>query len=148
MADPFGVYYAGATFAVAFLETIVRDKKNQNPDTLLIDSSELDRYVHVAVTVREPLQMVDLRGGNPIRMGIPTDAVRAQSHRHGRRVSLALYLHADRPDGILYPSRLNEDENIAVYDRAVSKLSAGRRRKLIDCPELAPVLDRYRIAIV
>jgi hypothetical protein len=57
---------------------------------------------------------VDLRGGNAITMGIPADAVRACSHRHGRRTSLALYSHRDGPDGIYYPSRLNQDENIAV----------------------------------
>jgi hypothetical protein len=147
-ANRFGVFYAGATFEVAFLETIVRDARNQNPGTLLIASSDLDRYVHVEITVREPLGMVDLRGGNAIRMGIPTDAVRALSHQHGRRVSLALYTHPDRPEGIYYPSRLNQDENIAVYDRAVHKLSAGPRRRLNQCPELGPVLDRYLIAIV
>jgi len=148
LATLFGVYYAGATFEVAFLETIVRDTKNQNPGTLLIGSSELDRYVHVEIKVREPLGMVDLRAGNATKMGIPTDAVRAHSHHHGRRMSLALYTHPDTPDGIYYPSRLNQDENIAVYDRAVQKLAAGPTRRLSQCPELASVLDRYRIAIV
>jgi len=38
--------------------------------------------------------------------------------------------------------------NIAVYDRAPFKLAAGSRRKLSACPELAPVLDRCRIAIL
>lgn len=142
------MYYAGATFEVAFLETIVRDTSNQNPGTLLIPSSDLDRYIQVEVTVRAPLGMVDLRGGNAIRMGIPTDALRAHSHQQGRRVSLVLYAHPDKPDGIYYPSRLNLDENIAVYDRAVHKLVAGPTRRLNQCPELAPVLDRYRIAIV
>ncbi len=58
--------------------------------------------------------MVGLRGGNAITMGIPTDAAHARSQRHGGRVSLALYTHADTPDGIRYMSRLNQDENIAV----------------------------------
>jgi len=146
--ERFGVYYVGATFEVAFLETIVRDAKNQNPGTLLISSYDLDRYVHVEVVVRAPLELVDLRGGNAIVMGISTDAVRARSHLSGRRTSLALYQHPDRPDGICYPSRLNQDENIAIYDRAVHKLDARPRRRLSRCPELAPVLDRYRIAIV
>ncbi len=142
------MYYAGATFEVAFLETIVRDSKNQNPGTLLIASNDLENYVHTEITLRETLDLVDLRAGNAITMGIPTDAVHARSHRQGRRTSLALYTHRERPDGICYPSRLNQDDNIAVYDRAVHKLSAGPRRTLNQCPELAPVLDRYRIAIV
>ena len=43
---------------------------------------------------------------------------------------------------------LNGDENVAVYDRAVPKLSAGPRRKLGACPELAAILETYRIALV
>ena len=148
MVNRFGVYYAGSTFEVAFLETIVRDTKNLNPGTLLLSSRELQRYVHVEIVVREPLELADLRAGNAITMGIPTDAIRARSHREGQRTSLALYVHPDRPDGICYSSRLNQHENIAVYDRAIHKLSPGPTRRLSRCPELAPVLDRYRIAVL
>ena len=144
----FGVYYVGQTFEVAFLETIVRDRKNGNPGTLVLGADDLTAYSHVAITVGEPLDLVDLRGGNALAMGLPTNAVRAQSHRQGQNISLALYQHADRPDGIWYQSRLNGDENIALYDRAVTKLSAGPRRSLGACPELAPILDRYRILVV
>jgi hypothetical protein len=59
-----------------------------------------------------------------------------------------LHGHPDHPDGLCYPSRLNGNDNIAVYDRALHKLSAGARRRLTACPELAPLLTRYRIAIV
>jgi hypothetical protein len=145
---PYGVWYAGATFEVTVLETLVRDTKNYNPGVLLISKTELGRFVHVAVTVHEDLKIVDLRGGNALAMGIPTDAVRAQAHTRGQKLSLALYRHTDHPDGICYPSRLNQDDNVAVFDRAVHKLTAGPRRPLDHCPELAPVLDRYRIAIV
>jgi hypothetical protein len=145
--DRFGVYYVGATFEGAFLETLVRDTKNLNPGLLLLSATDLDAYVHVAITVTTPLDLVDLRAGNLITMGIPTDAVRAQSHRLGQRISRVLHDHSDQPDGLCYSSRLNGDDNAAVYDRAISKLSAGARRKLSVCPELAPVLNRYRIAI-
>jgi len=121
------VYYAGATFEVAFLETMVRDTKNQNPEILLIAYRELERYVHVEITARERLELVDLRGGNAITMGIPTDAVRVRWHRQSQRTSRALHTHPDSPDGICYPSRLNQDDNLAVHDRAVHKLSAGSR---------------------
>lgn len=144
----FGVYYIGQTFEVAFLETIVRDRKNGNPGTLVLSSDDLNNYVHVVVTVRKPLDLVDLRGGGALAMGVPTNAVRAQSHRLGQRSSLAIYQHPNSPDGIWYQSRLNGDENIAVYDRAVRKRSAARRRPLGSCPELAIILDRYRIALV
>jgi hypothetical protein len=144
----YGIYYVGATFEVAFLETLVRDSRNQNPGSLVIPLDELDRYVHVPITIDQPLDVVDLRGGNPITMGIPTDAVRARSHRHGQHVSLSLYRHQDRPDGICYSSRLNEEGNLAIYDRAVHKLRAGPRRRISHCDALASVLDRYRIVMV
>jgi len=144
----FGVYYIGQTFEVAFLETIVRDLRNGNPGPLVLSSDNLDNYVHVHVTVRAPLDLVDLRGGNTVVLGVPTNAVRASSHRLGQRASLAVYRRPDLLDGIWYPSRLNGDDNLAVFDRSISKLSAGPRRKLLDCPELAPILEIYRIALV
>jgi RES domain len=144
----FGVYYVGGSFEVAFLETIVRDRKNGNPGLLMLSADDLDAYVHVPVSAQQPLDLCDLRGGAGIAMGLPTDAMRATSHRLGQRASLAIYQRADRPDGIWYPSRLNGDENLAVYDRAVAKLAAGPRRKLAMCPELAPILDTYKIALL
>lgn len=144
----FGVYYAGGTFEAAFLETLVRDRRNLNPGKLLLSVTDLDAYVHVAVTVHASLDLVDLRGGNPVVMGIPTDAVRARSHRQGQRISRVLHDHAAAPDGLCFPSRLNGEDNIAVYDRAMPNLSAGPRRKLSACPELAAILTRYRIALV
>jgi hypothetical protein len=144
----FGVLYVGQTFEVAFLETIVRDRRNGNPGVLALSADDLDVFVHVPVTVTKTLNLVDLRGGNAVALGVPTNAVRASSHRLGQRASLATYLRADRPDGIRYPSRLNGDDNIAVYDRAVSKLATGQRRRLATCPELAPILDVYRVALV
>jgi hypothetical protein len=147
-ASRFGVYYAGHTFEVTFLETIVRDLRNGNPGPLVLSANDLDDYVHVHITVQARLDLVDLRGGNAIALGVPTNAVRASSHRLGQRASLAVYQRAGRLDGIWYPSRLNGDENLAVYDRAVPKLSAGPRRKLGTCPELAPILKAYRVALV
>jgi hypothetical protein len=44
--------------------------------------------------------------------------------------------------------RRNENENLAVYDRAIHKLHAGPRRRLSVCDKLAPLLDRYRIVLV
>jgi hypothetical protein len=45
-------------------------------------------------------------------MGVPTDAVRASSHCLGQQWSLAFRLHKQHPDGILYPSLLNEEINL------------------------------------
>jgi hypothetical protein len=144
----FRVYYVGQSFEVAFLETIVRDRKSHNPGTLALSESDLDDYVHVSVRTEQSLDVVDLRAGAGVALGLPTDALRAKSHRLGQRASLALHEHPVRPDGIWYPSRLNGEDNLAVYDRALPKLSAGLRRQLRTCPELASVLNRYRLTLV
>jgi RES domain len=144
----FGVYYVGATFEVAFVEMIVRDRRNGNPGLLPIGASELDAFACVEISVHKPLELVDLHGGNPVVMGLPTDAVRARAHRLGQRASLGIYQRPEAFDGIAYPSRLNGDGNIAVYDRAVGKLSAGPRRKLRECDGLGAVLDAYRVMVV
>jgi hypothetical protein len=91
----FGVYYVVETFEVAFLETIVRDERNGNSGALILSADDLHAYVHVAITVRGRLNLVDLRGGNAVALGVPTNAVRACSHRLGLRASLAVRQHAD-----------------------------------------------------
>lgn len=111
-----------------------------------MSAKDLDDYVHVPVRAR--LDLVDLRGGNAVALGVPTNAVRASSHLLGQQASLAVYLRAEQLDGIRYPSRLSYDENIVIYDRAIPKLSAGPRRRLGTYPELAPILGAHHIALV
>ena len=77
-ARRFGVFYVGQTFEVAFLETIVRDRRNGNPGLLSLSAGDLDAYAHVHVTVRQALNLVDLRSGHAVALGVQTDAVRAR----------------------------------------------------------------------
>lgn len=44
---------------------------------------------------------------NAMVLGVPTNAVRANSQRFGPRASLAIYLRPDQPAGIWHPSPLN-----------------------------------------
>jgi hypothetical protein len=48
----------------------------------------------------------------------------------------------------IYPSRLNGETNLAVYDRAVRKLVAPRTHILRRAPGLAQVLDDLAVAMV
>jgi hypothetical protein len=129
----FGVFYVGQTFEIAYLETVVRDRRYGNPAMLLPSSAELDAYAHVRVTVEQPLQVIDSRRGN---------AVRVSSHLFGQRASLAVYQRSETLDRLCYPSRLNGDDNLAIYDRAVPKLAASPKRKL------ASILDSFSVALV
>ncbi len=147
-ANRFGVYYVGATFEVAFLEAVVRDRRDGNPAPFPMTETELSTWAHVPVTVRQPLDTVDLRDGACIALGVSTDTVRARAQAKGRKASLAVWQRREQFDGILYQTRLNTQDNIAVYDRAVPRLDAGPRRRLNACPEIAPLLERYNVVLV
>lgn len=138
----------GESLEVCFLEAILRDKKNGQLGDLPVAYSELTERVSADIELREPLALVDLRGNNLIKMGVPTDAVRASSHKLGQRWSLAFWSHDESPDGLIYPSRLNEETNIALYHRAIKKLVATRIRPLLECGgELATIIRGFKLSI-
>ena len=84
-----------------------------------------------------------------VRMGVPTDVARARSQELGRLWSRALWSHDTTPDGIVYDSRLNSETNIALYDRALAKLSVIATPKLVECrSELARIIVDFDLAIV
>ena len=100
------------------------------------------------VTAR-PLNLVDLRGDNPVKMGVPTDAVRSSSHRLGQKWSLAFWLHKQRPHGILYYSRLNDEINMALYDVALPSIRVSTTRPLLEYrTEVAGLIREFKLAIV
>jgi hypothetical protein len=92
--------------------------------------------------------MVDLRDDHPVIMGVPTDVAKASRQTLARAWSVAFHDHPQKPDGIIYPSRLNGHVNLAVYGRAVAKLKPVRVTKLMGAPGLAAVLNELRVSIV
>lgn len=146
-ANRFGVLYLGDSLKVCFLEAVLRDQREGLVDDLPIEEVELTerRYAEIATTA--DIRLVDLRGDNAVRMGVPTDVVRAQRQNLARRWSLAFHEHTVQPDGIIYPSRLNEATNIAIYDRAIPKLQAKRVVTLLGAPGLAQVLEDFRVGL-
>jgi RES domain len=143
----FGVLYVGESLAVCFLEAVLRDRKDGVVGGMELEEHELEERLYVDVEVASALRLVDLRGNNPVAMGVPSDVVRGVRHRLGRAWSMAFHEHPSAVDGIIYPSRLNGQVNLAVYGRAVAKLRPSRLRRLIDVVELAPVLDDLEVAI-
>jgi hypothetical protein len=144
----FGVLYVGSTLKVCFLEAILRDERNGAVGDYPIDEAELRVRHYAEIEVTAPLTLVDLRGDGPIRMGIPTDVVRASSQTLSRAWSAAIHAHPKAPDGIIYPSRLNGETNLAIYDRGIGKLRATTVAQLLSAAGLARVLDDFRVALV
>ena len=80
-------------------------------------------------------------------MGIPSDVVGAAPQGLAWAWSVAIHDHPLKPDGIIYPSRLNEETNLATYDRAIGKLRADRTSTLINAAGLAGVLNMVKVAL-
>jgi hypothetical protein len=52
------------------------------------------------------------------------------------------------PDGLIYSSRLNEETNIALYNRAIKKVAARTIRPLLDWgDELAMIIQEFKLSI-
>jgi hypothetical protein len=147
-ANRFGVLYLGETLKVCFLEAVLRDQRDGTIGDLPIEESELHARHYAEIEAATPLRMVDLRDDSAIVMGVPTDVAKASSQKLARAWSVAFHEHPEKPDGIIYPSRLNGHTNLAVFDRAIVKLRAVRKMKLIAAPGLATVLNDLKVSIV
>lgn len=143
----FGVLYLGDTLKVCFLEAVLRDRRDGADGSLLLGEDELHERNYAEIEVASALTMVDLRNDCPIRMGVPSDVARASAQTLARKWSLAWHDHPQQPDGIIYPSRLNGQTNLAVYHRAVPKLRALGVRPLIRATGLAAVLNELLVEL-
>ena len=130
---------------MCFLETILRDRREGLVDDLPVDEAELTQRLYAEISTTANLRLVDLRADNAVRMGVPTDVIRAQRQNLARWWSVAFYEHPSKPDGIMYPSRLNGATNLAIYDRATKKLQAKRVVTLLGAPGLAQVVNDFRV---
>lgn len=147
-ASRFGVLYLGSSLDVCFLEAVLRDQRDGHFGDFPLDESELLRRRHAVIEVDTPLRLVDLRGDGPVRMGISSEVARGRRQSFGRRWSVEMHEHPELVDGIIYPSRLNGEVNLAIYGRAVWKLAVAQTTPLIAARGLARVLDKYLISLV
>lgn len=142
----FGVLYLGASLKVCFVETILRDLRDGLVGEIEIAESELTDRRYSEITVRKPLRLVDLGDDGLLQMGIPTDVARGRNQTLARKWSVAIHEHPAVVDGIIYPSRLNNETNLAIYDRAIAKLAEKAIHDLNEAPGIGAVLDRFQVA--
>lgn len=81
-------------------------------------------------------------------MGVLSDVSGAIAQTLARAWSVAFHDHPQCLDGIIYPSRLNEEVNLAIYDRAISKLSPVQISLLREAPGFAGILDNLNVALI
>ncbi|RDL47810.1 hypothetical protein BLJAPNOD_05368 [Ensifer sp. M14] len=147
-AKRFGVLYLGETLKVCFLEAVLRDRRDGLIGDLPIEEKELYARRYAEIETNAELHLVDLREDHAIRMGVPTDVAKSSRQSLARAWSLAFHEHGSKPDGIIYPSRLNGHTNLAIFDRAVAKLAAVRLVPLIGARGLATVINDLRVSLV
>ena len=148
-AQRYGVVYLGSAIEVCFLETILRDTRNGTLGDWPLAYADLQRWwcAHIVPTL--PLACADLRKGGAVALGIPTDAIRGSRHVEGPTWSLAFWSHPQQPDGLLYPSRFNDQANLAVFDRALPKLHVETAIPLLKYrTQMAALIHKYNLAIV
>lgn len=149
LADRFSVVYFGSSMKVCFAEAILRDAGVGTSGLIPFELAELTCYACAEVDVATELYLADLRGDGLLQLRMPTDAARAREHRLGQLWSRAIWLNEARPDGIVYESRLNGETNIAIYDRALSKLRVNNVRPMVERrDEMAGIIDDFELAIV
>ena len=147
-ANRFGVLYLGSSIKVCFVEAILRDDRDGHVGTFPMARTMLtDRNVAAIAPTRD-LKLLDLRGDGPVRMGIPSDVVRGANQTLARVWSVAFHEHPSAIDGIIYPSRLNGEHNVAIYGRAVPALACTGRVPLMRARGLVDVLRDFDVAIV
>jgi hypothetical protein len=148
-AERYGVLYLTSSLKTAVAETVVRDRGDGRLDDLPIGLGELKTWACAEIGVVTSLRLADLRGDGPLRMGIPSDVAHASDWRLAQVWSAALHAHNLEPDGLIYLSRFTGEPNLAVFDRALSKLAAVRVEGLFDRrTELTAAIRRFRLQIV
>ena len=144
----FAVLYLGESLKLCFLEAVLRDQRNGAVGDFLLSEHELRARRYAEIGIARELTLVDLRGDAAIRMGVPSDVVHGSQQSLSRWWSVAFHEHPQKPDGIIYPSRLNAETSLAIYDRAIAKLAVTRVTPLIAARGLANILTDLRVALV
>ncbi len=143
--DAFRLLYIAADIATAIAETIVRDRFEGRARRVL-ERSELDTRVMTMIGAKDPLALLDLRGAGLLRLGVSTDAARAKAHGDGQSLSQTLH-ETTTLDGVIYASRLTSRTCVAIYDRAIVKLSASEAADLVRHPDLMKALEALNVSI-
>ena len=145
--DRFGVFYLAESLKVCFVEAILRDERDGIIGSLLLDEIDFTERYYVRLSSTTPLKLLDLRGESRIRQGVPSDVVGGRNQSLAHLWSVAFHTHPEMVDGILYPSRLLGLQNVAIYNRGISKLRAGTIYQLDAAPGLGDILKGYRVAV-
>ena len=145
--DPSGEYrtcYLSTRIAGAFAETFLR-----NPPVRILALSDLATRQVSSVEVLRKIRLVALHGTGLSRIGLTAEIVNQKAYGRSRHLARELWLHPNRPDGIIYRCRHDDSAfSIALFDRARDAVaSVGHQTLVDDLDQLAKLLKRYGVAL-
>ena len=117
----YGVLYAAVSFRPAFLKLWYAIALHVVPGASCRSRPSGTCWAHIATKANHGLKLLDLRGSGCVEIGrrrrsCPTLAA-------GQSLGRAVYEEHRDVDGFIYSSRLTGEICIAVFDRAVDKLT-------------------------
>lgn len=142
----FAVLYAAHSLVTALAEAVVRDRFEGLDDRRMF-AAELTGRSAVRLRFTGPLQLVDLRKGGCLKLGISTDIAGAKRFNEAQAFSSAIYRN-EGIDGILYASRLTAENCVAIFDRATSRLASDYVSPLVQLQELGASLAELNVALI
>ncbi len=144
----FTILYGASDLATAAYETIVRNRFDLDPARVLKPADYQTKCaVNISTRVGRTLSLLDLRNGNAIRSGVPTDVVRCSNHKDGQHFSEFVHRQMSSIDGLLYSSRFTGIACIGVYNRAFVKLTSGASPLPLSGPVLTAALANWNITV-
>jgi hypothetical protein len=142
----YGVLYAGETERCAFIETA-----GQDVGPRIVSRRWLAARAMATLELKAPLRLVDLNGRHLARMGAEAGLLTGP-HPIARKWSAALSGHKDRPDGLRYRARHDNDEfAYALFDRCKGKIAQRSSVLLLDstyASRLATILEEYDFTLL
>ncbi len=147
VSKKFSTLYAARNLATALAETVVRDRFEGVEDRHLF-TTELAGRSAVQLRTIKPLRLVDLRSGGCLRLGISTDIAGAKCFNEAQQFSDIVYTEKSI-DGILYASRLTNENCVAVFDRAiVTHLASNKVAPLTTLVNIGDALKNLNIKLI
>ena len=148
-SDPnsqYAVLYASESIRCSFWEALARNRFTHRQQRELA-YTDVEQRLIVTFCSTQTLSLLDLRQDGPVRIGAPTAVAHDARHQAGRKLSAELYAQVPDADGILYLSRFTGDACVAVFDRALTKLTVLSVASLIEYEEFFDALDDYGIIL-
>ncbi len=145
-AGNFAVLYGAETLPCSLWEAVVRNSLTRRLPRVIPRPSITYRLV-VSFQSQQDLNLVDLRGDGPIRIGAPPDVVHDSNHLEGRSLSADVHAHLPDADGFLYHSRFTGDLCCAIFDRAFDKLDTLAVSPLTQHADFWNALNDYGITL-